>query len=361
MVSLFLIAVMLLPLIGCRTMPSATGKDYEVVVIVQGRLWNIMEGEIRGTLQRPVFGVHTEKAFRLIQVEPEKPKPFNTWRKILVIGSVEGTPIVRDLLGDEELKSIESGKAYLKPLKNVWALGQYVLLCYTKHSEFLPGAFASSRETVFSLINDAFLEEERRRMFTSGVNEKIAEYFAGQYGFSILLPQIYRLADEDTLQVAFDDEQSIQMNAIRFFNINPQRSFLVCWKEGSLPQIDEEWVQKLRQAIGRIYYPGDELLIHRVESTSTAFGNLPAVRLRGVWENKEELQGGLFITYAFNCPENDRFYLIDGILYQPNPERSKYPYLVQLSMIMHSFDCSADSVITDVSTEGYSIDMDDLF
>ena len=299
--------------------------------------------------------------FRVIQVEPEAPKPFNTWRKVLLIGSVDDTPMVRDLIDDEELQRIEPEKAYLKSLTNVWALGQYILLFYTKESEFLPAAFTASSETVFSLLNEAFLEEENTRMFTSGVNTKLAEYFAGNYGFSIRLPQIYRLADEDTLKVSFDDESTLGMNAVRVFNINPQRSFLVCWKNGTLPRLDADWVKGIRQVIGRVYYPGDELLTQRVESAITTFGDLPAVRLRGVWENREELEGGLFITYAFNCPENDRFYLIDGILYQPNPERSKYPYLVQMSMIMHSFECSADSTLTGISQGSYSIDTGDLF
>ncbi len=363
MLIFLLLLVMILPLPGCHTMPSATGRDFEVVVMAGEDIWHEMKGEIRSVLEKPIFGVHTEKAFKVIQTLPDNPAPYNTWRKVLVVGSLEDTPILEELLDEEEIQSIEPGKAYLKSLSNVWAYGQHVLVFYTKSTDRLADALSSSSESVFSQINDMFLEEEWNRMFTSGQNREIEDYCAENYGFSFVLPQIYRLADEDTLIVTIGDEADVEMKAVRVFNLNPQRSFFVCWKDGGIGELETQKMQAIRQAIGRIYYPGDELLTRRVESSRTTFAGVDALRLRGVWENREELQGGVFLTYVFNCPENGRFYMIDGILYEPDPDKSKYPYLVQMSTILHSFECSADASRLSSAEEEreYHIDMEDLF
>jgi hypothetical protein len=347
MIAVLLILVLLVPIAGCRTMPSATGRDFEIVVIVQGDLWEKMESEVRAVLEPPIFGVHTERAFRLIQTIPDDPGPFDRWRKVLVIGTVEGTPLVKELLDEEEIAEIAPGKAYLKSMNDVWALGQYVLLFATEDSGVIERAFAASSGKVFSLMNEAFLEEELRRMFTSGRNTKLAAHFTGTYGFFIGLPEIYRLADEDTLEVTFDGGPGTEMIAVRFYNLNPYRSFFVTWKEGTMGELDEEKIIDMRRALGNIYYPGDNLLPRRIEAAHTDFNGRDALRLRGVWETREKLEGGIFISYALDCPENNRFYLLDGVLYQPDPEKSKYPYLVQMSTILHSFECSADSVDPD--------------
>jgi len=361
MLQILLIAFLVLPLSGCLTKPAATGRDYEVVAMVPGNLWIEMKDDIRGILERPIFGVHTEKAFRVIQTLPQHPEPYHTWRKILVVGTIEDTPVVRELLDEQELTNVEPDKIYLKPMNNVWASGQFVLLLYTEKSESLRGALTTASESVFDLINDAFLEEEWYRMYTSGENTETHDYFLENYGFSLEMPKIYRLADEDTLEVSLEDGSTVEMNAVRLFNLNPHRSFVVCWKEGVMNELDGERIRLLRQAIGRMYYPGDELLTERVETTRATFNEHDAIKLRGVWENRERLQGGLFLSYAFNCPENDRFYLIDGILFHPDPERSKYPYLVQMSIILHSFGCSADTSSDRSSEDRFRISMEDLF
>lgn len=360
MIAILLILALLVPIAGCRTKPSATGKDFEIVVMAQADLWESVEDEVRAALEPPIFGVHTEKAFRLIQTVPDDPAPFHTWRKVLVIGTVDDTPLVRELLGEEELAEIEPGKSYLKSMRNVWAYGQYVLLFATKDSGELETAFAASSRPILSRMNEAFLEEERSRMFTSGRNTELASYFTGRYGFFIGLPSIYRLADEDSLDVSFEDGSEIDMVAVRFFNLNPQRSFLVTWKEGILGELDEEKIIAVRKALGNIYYPGDDLLTRRIEASRVDFDGREALRLRGIWENREEIEGGIFLSYAFDCPEADRFYLLDGVLYQPDPERSKYPYLVQMSTILHSFECSADAVDDTLWEKSVPIDVGDF-
>jgi len=329
--------------------------------MVNENVWHEMKDDIRGVLERPIFGVHTEKAFRVIQTLPGHPEPFDKWRKILVVGSIEDTPLVTELLDDQELATVEPGKSYIKPMRNVWATGQFVLLFYTWKSESLRGALTSASGSIFEQMNDAFFEEEWQRMYTSGENTRVADHFRKSYGFSMELPRIYRVADEDTLEVSMENGTTIEMNAVRFYNLNPQRSFVVCWKEGVLDELDAETIQGLRRGIGKIYYPGDELLTERVETVRTTLGGLAALKLRGVWENREEMQGGIFLSYAFNCPESDRFYLIDGILFQPDPERSKYPYLVQLSIILHSFECSTDSSSVRTPGENHRVNTEDLF
>ena len=72
MIVFLLIITIFLSLPGCRTKPSATGKDYEVVVITDREIWELMENEVRGVLERPIFGVHTEKAFEIVEKAREE-------------------------------------------------------------------------------------------------------------------------------------------------------------------------------------------------------------------------------------------------------------------------------------------------
>ncbi len=313
---------------GC-SMPLAVGKLTEVMVLASDDVWAEVESDIRGALEREIYSPRRETTFTVIHAEPGEPGEHSKWSKIVLIGSLEGDDLAGGLLPDEVRDEVAAEGGLIYTVSDVWARNQWVFILVTARAEEIPRYVKYSGDLLFSQVDRLLRGQVRERMFLSGHSAEREEELRKNYGFTLHLPDVYRL-----------DESAESFQAVRFFNVNPQRSIFVYWEEAPRDSLDPETLLRKRMGVAGRFYPGDRLVEGRETWERVEFQGQRALKFMGQWENRAEIEGGTFTAYAFNCPESNRFFLLDAVLFAPNPRQAKYTYLIQMETIMESFDCA---------------------
>ncbi len=313
---------------GCSK-PLAIGKLTEVVVLADRGLLKEIEPALRGALEREILSTRPETTFRVSFAPLDEPGEFRKWSKVIVVGSLDEDESVGGMIPEDVRVEVVETEGLLHTTLDLWARNQVVIFLVTARRADLLSAVRNSGELLFSRINDILREQVRGRMYQSGVNTELESELRDEHGFTLSIPTVYRR-----------DRFTGVPRTVRFFNLNPQRSILVYWEELRRDSLVPGEVLETRMELGERFYPGDRLIDDKLRTERIEFQGLNALRLKGLWENREELEGGTFTTYAFNCPESRRFYLIDTVLFAPNPKQSKYVYTIQLDTIVDSFQCA---------------------
>jgi len=309
--------------------PLSVGKLTEIAVLADEEVWGEIEPDVRGALEREIFSARPETAFRIYYAPLENPGKFRKWSKLILVGSLEGGgPIVDLIPGDVKDEVIAKG-GLLYSIPDLWARNQTAFVLITAKREEIPRYVRHSRELLFLQIDNLLRGEVKDRMFQSGLNEELARNLGRKHGFTLMLPIVYR-----------QDQFTLVPQAVRFFNLNPQRSIVVYWEEGLRDNLKPDAVIAKRAELSEHFYPGDYLVEGKTRTEWGDFQGHRALKIWGVWENREELEGGMFVTWAFNCRESRRFYIIDSVLFSPNPRKAKYVYMIQMETIINSFQCS---------------------
>jgi hypothetical protein len=225
-----------------------------------------------------------------------------------------------------------------------WARGQTIYVLAAPTAAATAELVLASADSLYDVIHDQFVDYHVARMWASEPDSALAGRLADELGFSVLLPNVYRPAGA-----------SAPADSRVWYNEDPRRVVSLHW----LPRpagLTADTVLAVRRDWGRQLFPGDSITgvlpaaadtaagpdslvgpVPEVRALETRLGGLPAIRLQGPWTSPSDVGTGLFVTYGVIC--GDRLVLLDGNLYAP--DRSKYPYVVQLDRIFETFRCGA--------------------
>jgi len=70
--------------------PLAVGKLTEIVVLADEEVWEEIESDIRGALEREILSTRPETTFRVYHASLQNPGKFRKWSKLILVGSLEG-------------------------------------------------------------------------------------------------------------------------------------------------------------------------------------------------------------------------------------------------------------------------------
>ncbi len=166
-------------------------------------------------------------------------------------------------------------------------------------------------------------------MYTTGLNETLIDSL-GRFGFALQLPKVYLFAQQDSV-FRFG-------NPYRQGDSDLLRSMLLTWRTdaaGATPESLRSW----RESIDEVQYsPPQDILDEGLRFDSVSVGDLAALELRGVWQDRAEFPAaGPFVARAIVCPSQARTYYMDAWVFAPG--KDKYPYLRQLEILLDSFRC----------------------
>jgi len=312
---------------GCKA-PQAFGERQALIVQAEPALWTAVEPAVRASLERQVFTTRPERTFEVTYVAPDDTtwSEFRLFWQVLVMGT-PGDETVADLVSDSD--DPDARPPAIVQLEDRWARGQLVTVMLLPEE----GTAAAARDLLpelYSRLMQRYTAWVTERMYTTGVDDSLRQVLA-EHGFTLDVPRVY--------------ENSQQDDVFRFRNYYQAgdsdllRSLLVTWQEGVDPVRPDSlflWRERLAETH---YDPQQDILQEGLRWDTVSVAGRSVLELRGVFQDRSEFPAaGPFITRAVPCPDQNRTYYMDGWLYAPGT--AKYPYVMQLELLMDSFRCA---------------------
>lgn len=316
---------------GCDTRPASMGKENRFVVGVHGDLWDQISDDVYDALEVRVFTTRPEKTFELTYQDPRETTAWHrlkNFRRVLIIGS-EQEPWVAAVL------AAHSGPAPTPPsivqVDGVWARGQQVTLLLVPESQEVEATIGLLPE-LHVLLDTQYRSWVQRRMYLTPPDTALATTLATQYGFSVLVPEVYKWSALDSV--------------VRLRNDNPSpaeliRELIITWRPIDETPMTAEAIGEWRAAIALTALAEAQVVdtISELEMVEVEGRNLS--QIWGVWRDQDPAwpATGPFKTRIVPCPMQGRVFLVDSWLYAPGVD--KYQYLIQLETLLDTFRCGA--------------------
>ena len=154
-----------------KILPANTGKQKEVILVMEDKLWKGNKGEIlREIFEKEITGLpQSEKLFILIQINPKEfSRFFQTHKNIMFVSS--------------DVKNSYS--------KNKWAKDQIVMYLNSDSKEI---EFIESCRKTFSFFDRKELENIKYN-YKKVHNKNARLYIKEQFGFELFLPTEYTVS-----------------------------------------------------------------------------------------------------------------------------------------------------------------------
>ncbi len=313
--------------------PQAFGRQREILVICDDALWDEIEIPLRKQVERTLRAVRSEKIFVLAQVTAENVQHYKEWDKIILIESLESAKLLGFVAPDSTMAKLRDGEGLFFNQIDVWADNQRVVGLAAPKNEDILRLVAAHGDRIYNAFIRQVENQELYRMFYSGRDTLLADSLAVAEGFSIIIPKVYERIRGDSLPA----------NELLFVHMEPVRSIFITWEPlaGPLDASREALAEFRTRLTGKIY-PSQETIVGRVDTSTVIAGKIKRLRVYGVWENREEVSGGIYISHIIDSPGQQRRYFIDCLLFSPDMRRNKYRYVFQLDKILDSFRINLD-------------------
>jgi len=324
-----LAAGLLLPLAGCQSDAQAWGEANSIIVVAVDSLWDQVEDTVMSALEPTVLAVRNEHTFNVTQVSPLDTDwvQLRRFRQVLSLG-VAGDSWVAPAVSEQNRPT-----PYIAGKRNVWANDQQVTAVVLSPQH--PAADVSSMlPSLHTRLDSAYRVYAAGRMYQSKPNPELQDSLAATAGFSLLLPSLYRLEQQDSLYV-FRSQTEVGGEL--------WRTLAVTWRTGVDTTTSNETLLAWRDSVVASYTRAQTVAPEPQQRRLIRAGDLTEFEVQGAWsENYEGVpMGGPFVSRMVPCPSLDRTYLIDAWLYAPG--RQKYEYMIQLETLLNTFRCGSQA------------------
>jgi hypothetical protein len=273
---------------GIKTLPSSTGKNSEVIFVVNDVLWELeIDTLVRNTFGATIQGLNqNETIFRVVQINHSEFKSIlKTHKNIVIIA--EGTKIYSH--------------------KNKWASGQFVAHLGWDDN---PSNTAQSLKKLREIF---ILKEVKsiRKSFAKISQKKIEKTLKLNFKIDCIVPKEYEIIEnnESFFWANYNPQQSDEIKNILTFSFVPKSANL---QEEVLQKTDSIFTKYL---IGK--KQGSYVKIEP-EYSPYYFENT----YRGLWKLENGFMGGPFLIKTYFI--EDKIVVNVGLIFAPQSRKRKY-------------------------------------
>jgi len=321
--------------------------DPNAVIVVTPEEWAApLQDSVNAVLSPDVFTLRPERTFRITFQAPEgiEWQRLQKFKEEILIGAPDDPWVA------PALATVDDTVSYQVPglveAEDVWARDQHVTILLVDRGQDVAPQVFPMLEQVHSILDQRFRQGVVERMFVSGVRQDLADSLSEAAGFSLLLPEVYQFAAQDSVYI--------------FRNDNPDpseliRQFGVTWRTPIPPEpLSVDSLMDWKEALAEESYAYPQAVDRESLRTRTLrMGPMPITEVRGAWSNPPESAwpaAGPFIFWSVACPDQDRLYALDAWAYAPG--KDKWEYVLQLETILESFRCGSAAAAPSPQTSG---------
>ncbi|MFZ0390928.1 MAG: DUF4837 family protein [Calditrichia bacterium] len=325
---LFLILTLLIAN-SCTTRQDSFGEDDRIIVFADSLDWQDYEDPLNEVFGQYVRTPLMERKYLLEWVPFRRFDHYKNYKNIFFLGRLNSQqPVsrdIKDLLDEEAIQGVRSGKYFFIPKEEPWAQNQYVMFLVAPDKDAMIQKIIDLGDLIFNRFQDYYYQRLEKQMFKRMEQEDLEDYIAHNFPFKIRVQHDYFIADD-----------SKKENYVWLRRLPPDRSLLISWMPLSQDfELSPRWAVQKRNQQAEKLFSGDVIVEDETQAFSTEFKNHPAIRLEGTWRNDSLMVGGPFRNISFVDRKNGRIYMID--YYVQAVGQRKKPYMDQLQVIVNTF------------------------
>ncbi len=360
--ALFAGFVLLIGLTGCSNTdyrPLASGPEGQVTVVMDSTRWNGSVGEAVRANIAPYLGTlpAPERAFDLKQISLTSEQVFEnvkTQKNVVFIAplsdSTREASFMRTRLSPEAEEAVREGQTAVVAKPDLWRRQQRVFFVTASSPQGIIGALQNEGTRIRDSFHDITLVRMQDEMFEKERQRALEDTLMQRHGFAVNVQHDYRIAVDTTTA----DRGFVWLRRILS---DTRRGLFVYYEENADPsQLAPEWMYATRDSLTKRYLRGNVGGFVKIDyrrplnTRNRDFLDRYAFTTRGLWymvgenEDGELFQyggGGPFVNYAFYDQNQDRIYMIDGMVFAPGYD--KRSFLRQMEVIAQTFRTRAGS------------------
>lgn len=339
--------------------PRATGPEGEVTIVMDSTRWNGAVGEaVRAHIAPYMNTLPTpERAFDLRHFSLTSQDVFdNVKRRKNVVfiaplsDSTREASFMRTRLSEEAEEAVQAGQTAVVAKPNLWRRSQRVYFVTARNPQGLIDALQDQGPRIRSTFHNITLTRMQDEMFEKARQYALEDTLLQRHGFAVNVQHDYQIAIDTTTA-------SRGFVWLRRILSDTRRGLFVYYEDNADPsQLSPEWVYATRDSLTQRYLRGNvggfvKIDYRRpLETENRDFLDRYAFVTRGLWymvgenEDGELFQyggGGPFVNYAFYDQQQDRIYMIDGMVFAPGYD--KRTFLRQMEVIARTFRTQAEA------------------
>ncbi|OIO62778.1 MAG: hypothetical protein AUJ47_07270 [Candidatus Marinimicrobia bacterium CG1_02_48_14] len=316
-------------LVGCASpQKPAAGEDDVIIVIAEENNWNITQNYLNETFGKPIYTPQEEYLYTLKWVDPSQFETFRMYKNVILISQFEVssslTGLLKSMVSDSALTRIRNTPGAYYSRRNAYADGQELMIVVGKSDGDVQSRIRLNETEMLAKMESQTAKRLTSFIYRIGEQTKLAEGYFQQYGWYMRLMHDYLELKNDPSQQFVWLGRDYPYRWIVINSIPAPDSF-------DLPSVGK---QMLEDVYGKLI-PEVALSMTYFTMQESWINNHAALEFRGLWEHKTEIQGGPFIAYSFYAPEQDKIFLLTGIVWAP--DRQKLPYIRQIEMMLRTF------------------------
>ena len=318
-ISIYLLIILIGALVSCeenpnQSLPGYSGRQGEIVIIIDNHLWNGQEGKmIKGLLEAPQYGLpQNEPLFHVITAEHKNFSTiFRTYRNLIIV----------DI--DPEKKTA------IDIRKSVWAKDQLVVELTASNATEFSSLFLEYIETIVNRIAEAEIERlisRHKKLGEKSLNTSLTK----QLGLTIAAQKDAYIATKNDCVVWIRVERERPVGGYQ--HQISQGVLIYSYPYKNKEQLQLESLLAVKDSIGKIYLPGPNEGAYMITSKKLlkpiakeiTFNKKYAVEIRGLWRMQNGFMGGPFISLSFVDEKKNRIVTAEGYVYAPQFNKREY-------------------------------------
>ncbi len=301
-----LILISLIALVSCDDgkriyIADSSGILNMVNIVSENDLWESDLGEeVRNVMAQDAEGLPQKEPLYKIRHIPTK--AFTDFAK-------KNRTFLKFSLGNENKIDI---------VNDTFARPQLGIFLEGKTEKDLIALFKDHEKRIFSEINQTEINEKWRRMSKSLAS---TASFEEKLGITLKFPTAYRFADVDKEDFIWL-RKDIEKGSMEIFAYTVPVSAI----ENDEPVITN--IVRIRDSIGKAHVPGPREGTYMITEEiympylyKTKIDGKFTYETKGTWVVKDAFMGGPFLNYAIKDEKNNRYIMIEGIVFKPAAEK----------------------------------------
>jgi hypothetical protein len=299
-------------------LPAATGKDGEVMVVVDNRLWN--DSALHRTLRAVIAPDY-----------PALPNPEPLF-DIIEIKESNLTHLLRTHRNIMILQISDSTTSGISPLRNKWAAAQTVMLIRARSAAAMTDLLIQQREQITTAAEQADLNHAvaaLKRHGNTALRDTLSRLFGGSPWFTD--EYVLRKKTPSFVWIEFEPSEALMGIFIYRYPYADSAAF-------QLPNLVAARDAVLRSEVAGqfdgAYMTTSPLVPPQVQRVRHRDAHI--VEMRGWWDMQNDFMGGPFVSHTFIAPSGDELITLEAFVY--NPRGNKRPLLRRLEAVLYSFE-----------------------